>query len=67
MSFEDESRWIKTEIYLTFLRLIMISLEVVSKRHLMSDGCVMSHFKMLTYYRVRSTFDATQALTSKII
>ena len=33
----------------------------------MSDGCVTSRFKILAYYRVRSAFEATQALPSSII
>jgi len=33
----------------------------------MSDGCVTSRFKMLTYSRVRSAFEATQALPSNMI
>jgi len=33
----------------------------------MSDGCVTSRVKMLTYYRVRSAFEATQALPSNMI
>ena len=30
----------------------------------MPEGCVMGSFKMLTYYRVRSAFEATQAVPS---
>ena len=33
----------------------------------MSDGCVTSRFKMLTYYRVRSLFEAAQALPSNMM
>jgi len=39
-------------------------LEVASKPHLVSDGCVATRLKMLTYYRVCCAFDSTCALPS---
>jgi hypothetical protein len=33
----------------------------------MSDGCVISRFKILAYYRVRFAFEAAQGLPSNII
>jgi len=35
--------------------------------YLLPDGCVVGRFKMLTYYRVRSAFEAAQALPSNKI
>jgi hypothetical protein len=42
-------------------------LEVASKPHLVSDGCVATRLKMLTYYRVCCAFDSTCALPSNTI
>jgi hypothetical protein len=37
-------------------------IEVVSKPHLVPDGCVAIRFKMLTYCRVRSAFKPNRRL-----
>jgi hypothetical protein len=44
-----------------------MEIEVASKPPLMADGCVTIRFKMLTYYRVRSSFKPDCALPSTII
>ena len=44
-----------------------IILEVVSKPHLMSDSCVASLFKMLTYFNVCCAFSSACALLSNMI
>jgi phospholipid transport system substrate-binding protein len=46
---------------------ISSSSEVVSKPHLVSDGCVANRLKMLTYYRVCCAFDSACALPSNTI
>ena len=38
--------------------------ELDSNYHLLSDCCVVSWFKMLTYWRVRSAFEPPHALLS---
>jgi hypothetical protein len=39
-------------------------MKLVLNFHLLPDGCVTIRFKVLTYYRVRSSFESNPALPS---